>query len=160
MKIISLFSKAPFPLLCLLLILFSLTGCTKKSKKPLHLSRADSYFKKGQNEKARIEYLNVLRLDPTNAIAIRQIGEIYYNQGEIRPAFTYLNKSKELLPQDLEVRRLLSRIYLSAGQKAEARAEANAILEKSPDNDDAILMLADTISKREEIEKTRSQIQQ
>ena len=39
-------------------------GCSAEAKKSRLLSRADRYFDSGDYDKAKIEYLNVLRADP------------------------------------------------------------------------------------------------
>ena len=57
------------------------TGCTREFKKARFLEHADRYFQAGQYEKAKIEYLNALRIEPSNALAIKRMGLIWYEQG-------------------------------------------------------------------------------
>jgi len=52
-----------------LLIAMAGTSCSREAKKSRHLKRASGYFQAEQYEKAEIEYLNVLRLDPQNPVA-------------------------------------------------------------------------------------------
>src|SRR5206468_12231407 len=52
-------------------------GCSPADRKARTLQRADHYFKAGDYDKARTEYLNVLRLDFTDRTAIKQLGIIW-----------------------------------------------------------------------------------
>jgi Tfp pilus assembly protein PilF len=42
---------------------------------------ADDYFTSGDYDKAKIEYLNVLRVDPQDVTAVERLGTIWYEQG-------------------------------------------------------------------------------
>jgi Tetratricopeptide repeat. len=55
------------------------------------LERADRYFKAGDYDKARTEYLNVLRLDRTNRTAIKQLGIIWLEEGAPIRALPFLS---------------------------------------------------------------------
>ena len=44
-----------------------------KSKPGRIQQRADAYFKSGELDKARIEYMNLLKASPMNVIAIQQL---------------------------------------------------------------------------------------
>ena len=107
-------------------------GCSAEAKKSRLLERADRYFESGEYDKAKIEYLNVLRADPQNATAIRRLGTIWFEQGAPLNAAPFLLKARDLVPDDLEARTKLALVFMSAGQFAEARKEALAILERIP----------------------------
>src|ERR1700688_3392603 len=49
-----------------------LASCSPAAKKARALERADRYFKAGDYDKAKIEYMNVLRVDRQKAMAILQ----------------------------------------------------------------------------------------
>src|SRR3979411_389333 len=49
----------------------TIAGCHLPGKKSRVMERADRYFKAGEYDKAKIEYMNVLRLDRTNRTAIK-----------------------------------------------------------------------------------------
>ena len=63
------------------LVAATIAGCHLPGKTSRVMERADRYFKAGEYDKARIEYLNVLKLDRTNRSAIRQLGVIYFEEG-------------------------------------------------------------------------------
>src|SRR5215510_11938415 len=63
-------------------------GCAKEQdNKEQHLSRANDYFAAEQYDKAEKEYRDVLRLAPADPVAERQLGIIYYDQGQLLQAF-------------------------------------------------------------------------
>jgi tetratricopeptide (TPR) repeat protein len=141
------------------LALIPVAGCTQEAKTKRTLSRADNYFKAGEYEKAKIEYLNVMKGDPQNKVAIRQLGLIWTEQGSPLRAGPYLVKTRELEPANLDVRLKLAQALAALGQAADARKEALAILEKRPGQEDAIVILMDTSRTPEEVEETERLIQ-
>ena len=136
--------------LCLL-ILITAPGCTASAKRARYLGRAENYFRTGDYAKAKIEYLNVLRVDPQNVTAIQRLGTIWLEQGAPLRAFPYLLGSRQLAPDALAVRTKLGLAYLSVGEVGEARKEAIAILQKDPKQGEAALLLADTTANRDEL---------
>ena len=54
-------------------------------------------------DKAEKEYQDILQFAPNDPMAVRQLGIIYYDQGQIRQAYPLLKQSAELRPDDLEV---------------------------------------------------------
>ena len=51
----------------MLLAAATLAGCSVEARKALHLQRGEDYFKAGDYEKAKIEYMNLLQVDPQSA---------------------------------------------------------------------------------------------
>jgi tetratricopeptide (TPR) repeat protein len=107
------------------------------------LARANQYFDAGELDKAEIEYLIVLKSDISNPQAIGRLGIIYCEQGRYGRAVPFLKKGMELAPDDLELRRKLATVDLSAGKLKDARDEANFVLDRRPQDDDAPLLLAE-----------------
>ncbi|PYL24884.1 MAG: hypothetical protein DMF44_03895, partial [Verrucomicrobia bacterium] len=69
------------------------TGCSKHAKKARLLHDADTYFKAGNYDKAKVSYLNVLRLDPQNAIAFERIGAMWQDDAAPLRAAPFLKKA-------------------------------------------------------------------
>ena len=67
----------------------------------------------------KIEYFNVLKLEKLNPEAIRQLGFIYGEQGQLVQAYVLLGKALELEPENLETRGRLGLVCLSAGKPGE-----------------------------------------
>ena len=135
------------------------TGCSAKAKKAYHLQRAARYFDAGQYDRAEIEYLNVLRNDPKNSLAVGRLGVIYYEEGRLQRAAFFLTKGSQMATNDLDLRLKLGFIYSAAGQFQPARDTANLILDRKPQDDQAPLLLAEASVKPKEIEAARQRLQ-
>ena len=135
-------------------------GCAKEQdSKEQHLSRANDYLAAEQYDKAEKEYRDVLRLAPEDPAALRQLGIIYLDQGQILQAYPLLKKSAELQPDDPEIQVKLAATFLSVGAYAEARDAAQQVLDKQPGNEQALLLLVDASRKPDDIEDARKLIQ-
>src|SRR5436190_22151043 len=134
-------------------VLASTAGCSAEAKRNRYLSRADNYFKAGEYEKAKIEYANVLQSDPQNAVAIRQMGLLWTEQGAPLRALPFLINTRQHDPANLEVRLKIAQALAELGSIPDARKEAMAILEKAPANQEAALLLMETPRNQEEFDE-------
>src|SRR4051812_16123573 len=134
------------------------TGCTRRAKANRHLQRANSYFTANQYDRAEIEYLNVMRYQPTNTTALRNLAEIYYVNESYPRAAAFLSALKQRDPSDIESRGKLVRLLFASGARKDALAEANAVLQLSPTNENALLVLAESATKPEEIKTNQQRI--
>ncbi len=133
-------------------------GCSAESKKKRFIERADRYFENGELTKAEIEYLNVLRLDRTNAHAFKQLGILYFENGRTLRAAPFLIRALELNTNDVEVQLKLATVYLTGGAHKEARRLAENVLASSPTNSSAPLILTESSRTPEEINAARQQL--
>lgn len=147
-------------LIVIALLLGGVIGCSKEASNQRLLESADRYFDSGEYDKAKIEYLNLLRADPQNAAAISRLGIIWFEQGAALQAIPFLLKTRDLSPENLEAREKLAKLLVGLGRPSEARKEATEILKLDPANQSAILVLADTARSEEEIAATESQLQE
>ena len=121
-----------------------ISGCTPAAKKARYAERAERYFKAGDYDKAKIEYLSVLKIDQRDANAYARMGAMWFDEGVPLRAAPFLLKARELNPKDLSSRVNLALLYLQIGRLDDAWKEASALLEAAPDNDQALLLLAET----------------
>jgi len=135
------------------------TGCSKHAQKARLLHDADTYFKAGNYDKAKVSYLNVLRLDPQNAIAFERIGAMWQDDAAPLRAAPFLKKASELDPNNVENRIRLARCYLAVGAFKEAKTEVLGVLQQMPANGDAITVLAESAHSKEDIEAAAQQIE-
>ncbi|PYL03393.1 MAG: hypothetical protein DME32_04120 [Verrucomicrobia bacterium] len=56
-------------------------SCTSETKKSHYLARAEHYFKAGEYDQAKIEYLKVLQIDSGNAVAYARCGAMWTDEG-------------------------------------------------------------------------------
>ncbi len=156
------------PKLRSLLILLTLCGCgaSAEEKKSDHLERADQFFEEKKYQEAIIEYLNVLQVEPENQPATRSLGLALIEIGQFGRALRFLQKAQRTDPDDLEVGLKLASVYLLGGRREEAKGEINHILERNPNDFDALQLLVEVASSPQEIdhvfvelERLRSQLE-
>jgi tetratricopeptide (TPR) repeat protein len=136
-----------------------IAGCSKEAKKTRLLAEADNYFKAGDYDKAKVSYLNVVQLDPQNALAFQRIGEMWLDDWAPIRASAFLAKGSELDPSNVLNRVRLARSYAATGRLDDARKEALKVLEQSPDNADALVTLSEGARSKEGIEAAEEQLQ-
>src|SRR6185503_12955118 len=119
MRIVCIFLRPRVWLLFTVLLV--LCACSRSSKISRHLNRGQTFFKEEQFDKAQIEFLNVLRIEATNAIALRQLGLSYYQQGRFLRAYAFLHEAAQADPANNEVRVRLAGILLGSRKLKEAR---------------------------------------
>src|SRR6266571_5634616 len=90
-----------------------LTGCTAASRKASHTEKAEQFFKAGEYDNAKIEYLNVIKIDQRDANAYARIGAMWTEEGAPVRAGAFLIKALELGPDDTGSRVNLTRVYLA-----------------------------------------------
>jgi tetratricopeptide (TPR) repeat protein len=146
-------------LLAVVLLAAAGTGCSAKAKKIYHLQRAAKFYAANDYTRAEIEYLNVLRNDPLNAEAIGKLGSIYFDEGRIQRAAPFVAKGSELATNDLSLRLKLGYIYSAMGRISDAQAQANFILSRQPQNEEAPLLLAEASLTHTDIEAAQRRLQ-
>src|SRR5438445_4225345 len=152
-------SKTLFRVVTLILAATLIAGCSKEARKARLLAEADTYFKAGNYDKAKVSYLNVVRLDPQNALAFERIGTMWLDDWAPLRAAAFLAKATELKPNDAKSRIQLARCYLAGGQLASAKEQALKVLEQFPDNGDGIVILTDAARSKEDLDAAAEQLQ-
>lgn len=132
-------------------------GCSKEAKVANHTQKGDAFYASGDYEKARIEYLNVTRLSPTNAHAFAQIGHIFYENGMALKSAAFYSRAIELGDQSPGVRARRA-VLLAMGDRAKGEEEALAALERDPQHEEAMLLLADIAVVNNKIAEVRMKI--
>jgi tetratricopeptide (TPR) repeat protein len=135
-------------------------GCHLPGRMSRVMERADRYFKAGEYDKARIEYMNVLRLDRTNRIAIKQLGIIWFEEGAPLRAYPFLRATRDLDPNDFNNRTKLAFTTLILGDVEGARKEALTIVQQSPSTREALIVLGDSTRSKEQAEEAQQRLQQ
>jgi tetratricopeptide (TPR) repeat protein len=148
-----------FRIVTLTLAATLITACSKEAKKTRFLAEADNYFKTGNYDKAKVTYLNALRLDPQNALAFERIGTMWLEDGAPLRAAAFLAKASELAPKNNQNRIHLARCYLAIGRFNDANKEALKVLEQTPDNGDAIIALTEAVRSKEDIQAAGEQLE-
>jgi tetratricopeptide (TPR) repeat protein len=138
-----------------------LSGCSRpEDQLARHLRDGERFFENREFEKAKIAYVNAIRLENTNAIAIQRLAKIFFNQGQLREAFPLLLQAQELYPDDLKIREHLMVLYAGASRapgpfgetnRTRLDAEIEFILQRNPTNEAAVLLLTHRAQSPEEL---------
>ena len=83
---------------------------------------------------------------------------MWAEEGAPLRAGAFLIKALELAPNEIDSRLNLTRVYLALGRISDARKEAITLLEKAPNNGEALMALVDTSHTPEEIAATEEQL--
>jgi len=130
-------------------------GCSKEGKVADHLADADRHFRNREFEKAKIEYINVLRAQPTNDFAVLQVCKILLAQGLIPEAAPMVGWCRRRFPEDLEIREtfidLMSTVASTGTNRVQLVAEIDEVLQRDPGNLRGILALAAASRTPEEV---------
>ena len=126
--------------LCFLFFLFSCASPQDEAEK--HYENAKNYFAAQEYEKAKIEFQNVIQLEPDNDKAQVDLGETYVHLHNPVKAVKAFHQAVILNPDNSQAKLRLAQILLLAKETKKAREMTNAILEKHPENIDALHLLA------------------
>jgi len=123
-------------------VLFA-TGCApKEEKKAKHFDKAQEYIARNELKKAVIELKDVVQLDPKDDTAYEQLGEIYLKLKEHGEAFQSYTRAVSVNPENIKAQLKLGQMLLLGTKTDEARKKADMILEKFPDDVEALGLLA------------------
>jgi len=126
-----------------MVMIASLVGCTREARTGRKLETAAEYLAKGYYAAAEIEYKNVLEIDPSNGKAMRGLGIICVNQGASSDGVQLLSGYKMRYPKDDEAACSFAKGLLDLGFIADSRKEIIGILDRSPADGDALILLAE-----------------
>lgn len=127
-----------------IILTITLPGCTREAKKERSLEAAMKFFEKGDFAASEIEYKNALDSDPGNPEAVKRIGLIRQAQGANYEAAQILFQAKKKLPKDDEIGVSLAKALLSLGFIPDSRKELLEVLDRTPSNGDALMLLAES----------------
>jgi tetratricopeptide (TPR) repeat protein len=134
-------------------------GCSKQARAHKHLGQADRYFQAEDYGRAEIEYLNALRLEPTNRQALVNLGLVYCRQGVLPKAAHLLHKAQSQDTNDVEAQLYLGQTLEGLGDAASARREALAILTRQPTHEQALLLFVDTCVQTNDLAQARARLE-
>ncbi len=104
----------------------TLSACGgKEERKAKHMEKGKAYLEQSDYDKARVEFKNVLQIDPKSAEGYYMTGLLEEKQQNWQKAFAYFNKALELNPQYLQAKAKLAKFYLLSGHVANAQSLTN-----------------------------------
>lgn len=127
-----------------IITIIALVGCGgAEERKAAYLEKAKLSLETGDLDKARIELKNVLQIDPKDARASFQLGNVFEQKKEYSKAFRYFSIAAEHDPDNLEYHAKIGRYHLVlAGDIDKATEIRDLILGKDKNNVDGMLLKA------------------
>ena len=126
------------PVICLAI---ALSGCGgKDARKASFLEKGKTYIAKGDYDKAKIEFKNVLQMDPKYAEGYYMMGQLEEKRQNLRPAFANYRKAAELDPTLIKAQAKLGRFYALSGDIEKAKETQDAIFAIDPQSLDGKLL--------------------
>jgi tetratricopeptide (TPR) repeat protein len=123
-----------------------ISGCSRLAR--THIARGDADFDTQAYADAIDEYDQAARFLPDDPHLIGRLGLAHKAMGHRRDAYAYLEKARQLNPNDTLVRVTLASMYLNDGLFDRAIAEADSVLAVAPRNLDAMNTLGSTYLAR------------
>lgn len=139
--------------LLIVIAVIGLYGCGgAEDRKSAYLEKARLSIEAGDFDKARIELKNVLQIDPKDAQAYFQLGNVFEQKKERMKAFRNFSKAAELDPENFEVQAKIGRYHLVLGGDVDKAIEIrDLILSKDKDNVSGMLLTATILVKQNDI---------
>jgi tetratricopeptide (TPR) repeat protein len=117
------------------------SACTnKKESKQKYYERGMELFNQGNYTKARLEFKNVLQIDPKDANAYYMFGQIEEKDENWPKAYALFLRATELDPRHADAQVHLGTIFALAGETEKSLAAANAALAVKPDDTKAMVL--------------------
>ncbi|MBI3441422.1 MAG: tetratricopeptide repeat protein [Proteobacteria bacterium] len=137
-------------MLCLAALIAA--GCGgAEQRKSKYLAKGKAYMEQQNYDKARIEFQNVLQIDPKYAEAYYQLGLIEEKNKNWDKAFGSYSKTVDLNPDHLDARAKLGFIYLLSGSESKASEMMEAILAKQPDSVNGRVLKAAIMARKKDV---------
>lgn len=122
---------------------FALTGCDSPEEKLAnYIERGNELFNEENYTKARLEYKNAARLNPTSAEVRYRLGMLDEAEGDIRNAYANFVAAEQQDKDHHPTLLKLAQYFMASSQLAEAQNRLNKIFETKPNDADAIAIQA------------------
>ncbi len=145
----------------------------KEERKAKYLEKGKVYLAEKNYDKAKIEFKNVLQIDPKTAEAFYHLGEIEEQSQNWSKAFGSYKKASELDPDLIGPKVSLARLYMAqasalrAAKNEEGAANAfglaqeqiKEVLSREPDNPEALTLEATLWASDGDMEKAARQLE-
>jgi tetratricopeptide (TPR) repeat protein len=120
-----------------------------------HVQRGKQYFDHGEFQKARIEFLNALRIEPKNGDATLLVGRANEKLGDIRAAIGSYQAAVDMHPDDPAPRAALGRLMLMSGAADQAAAMVAPGLKAHPLDPDLLVVRAGVRMQQSDLSDAR-----
>ncbi|MEN8180687.1 MAG: tetratricopeptide repeat protein [Pseudomonadota bacterium] len=128
-------------LLSSLIVVLLLSACSgTEDRKTKYFNRGMDLYEQGNYVKARLEFKNVLQIDPKDVQAYYMSAQIEEKEENWRKAYALFLRTVELDPKHAEAQVHLGRLYALGGQPEKALEAAEAALDIDPADSTALAL--------------------
>jgi tetratricopeptide (TPR) repeat protein len=139
-------------ILMIVLLMVMVQACTKPEDKiKNYLANGKALMQKGNYDKAKIEFKNVLQLDSKQAEAYYNLALIDEKKQNWQGMYSNLSRVILVDPKNIDALLKLSRINMVSGNTDEAIKQVDAVLKIAPDNADALTLKGATFVKKNDL---------
>lgn len=132
-------TKSFVHILSALLLVGLLAACSSgEDRQEKYLERAQAYYDAEDLDKARIEARNVLQINPKNSGARLLLGNIGFDNGDIRKAYSMFLSVLDEDPDNISAHTALAKIYIAVKDYGKTLEHCNSVL--AIDGNDALVM--------------------
>ena len=117
---------------CALTLLAACGGA--KSRYLEHMQRGEQYLSQGNLDKASVEFRNALQIEPRDARACYENGQVQERRGDVRQALGSYLAAIELNPDYTPARAAAGRVWIFGGMAARAMTVIEPGLKRHPDD--------------------------
>lgn len=131
-----------------------LTACNgADGRKVEFMERGNQFYAQENYDKARLEFKNVLQIDPKNVEALYQLGQLDELSQNWRSAASNYQRVIDIDAENVAARVRMGRLYLLSGAVDKAIELAEQVLVKAPENSDALVLKAAVLAKQQKLDE-------
>jgi len=120
----------------------------------------NQYFDQKQYAEAIVEYRNAVRADAKFGEARFKLAEAYEATDDARAAFGEYVRAADLMPENTDVQLKAVTYMLLAGRFEDAQARVKRVLEREPNNVQALAMLGNSLAGLKDLDGAIKEVQQ
>lgn len=130
----------------LALVLVTMACSDPEKQKVAHFEKGNQYAAEGRDEFAVIEYARAVQLDPRYGEARLKLAETHERMNDLRAAAGEYIRAADALPDHRDVQIKATQMLLMGGRFEDAKTRATVLLEKNPEDLEAILLRASAMA--------------
>jgi Tfp pilus assembly protein PilF len=141
-------------LFCVVVVcaLSAASGCSgAEERKAKYLEHGLNFLAAENFDKARIEFQNVLQIDPKDPKARYEMGVVNEHLGKMRQAAQFYQGAIEVKPDDVDARFRLGRMYLFGGAPERTLEVIKPVLATHPDEPELLTLRAAVRSQQKDV---------
>ena len=145
-----------FIVVCLLGFTLFIGACSSdEEKKSTYYDEGRAFLAQGELEDAEQAFLKAISMDARYGDAYIKLGVTKMRQGDLRAALVAFSKAAEIDPQNIHVQLRLATFYMLGREFPKALNVLDAVLERSPDNTEALFLKGSLMAQKKSLHQAR-----